>query len=289
MKKNQEDEVQEGAAWMTTYSDMVTLLFTFFVLMFAISAVDTGKFSLFIAAFQDGGLTDEKFQAILIANESTDKDLGIVDPDDPTVSNPKTDPDDLEDNPPFELLAFYDQLGNYIDTNNLDLHIEPIFGEGDGDSIIINLPGDNWFSPGSADITPTMRDNASGLAQLIKHYFNEENPFNIVISGHTDNVPQNSAQYPTNMHLSSARASNFYCILYEESGINSKYFSTQGHGDTQPIAINDTEAGRQKNRRVEVRITQQRLPKKSAEIIELTPSDLNPDEDESENTIDPVG
>ena len=273
MRRKQEDEVQEGAAWMTTYSDMVTLLFTFFVLMFAISSIDNEKFAMFLGAIQPGGLTAEKIEAIEMVyrpGEKNEGDTGLPSTQNPTEDQPNTENADLQE-------LFSNLKDSIIDNKWEDIII--VEGPGDGNSILFTLPGDAWFASGSADITEDTYKVALMIAHVLKENFDPENPFEVAVSGHTDNRPQNSAQYPNNWWLSSGRALKFEEILIIESGILPKYFSVQAHGDTMPVdpdADNNLEENRRKNRRVEVLITQS----KSA----ADPTEESEDTEDSEKT-----
>ena len=77
-------------------------------------------------------------------------------------------------------------------------------------------------------------------------------PRNIIISGHTDNVPIKNSNFSSNWELSVMRAVNFMSVLIEEGNLDPKWFSAKGFGEFEPVADNDTPAGRSKNRRVEV-------------------------------------
>ena len=292
MRKKQEDEVHEGAAWMTTYSDMVTLLFAFFVLMFAISSIDNEKFAIFIGSISPGGLTAEEFQAIREKynppDEHDDSFYPVVEDQPPDISDSTiiTEPDDEDGEPPEEgeendLAELEKMLGIYIRENNLGHIITLIEGAGDGDSLLIRLPGDALFDSGRAEVTPVMREVAEALAQLLSDIYDEDKPFKITVSGHTDNVPQNSAEYPDNWWLSSARANRFMRILRDESGIPDDRFSAQYHGETMPIGDNATEEGRRANRRVEVLISQQKRPQQAVDLSEVVESEESEESGES--------
>jgi chemotaxis protein MotB len=79
-------------------------------------------------------------------------------------------------------------------------------------------------------------------------------PRNIIVSGHTDNVPINNSEYDSNWHLSVMRAVNFMKILTDNKKLDPKAFSAKGFGEFTPVSSNDTNEGRQENRRVEVLI-----------------------------------
>jgi len=300
MRKKQQDEVQEGAAWMTTYADMVTLLFTFFVLMFAISAVDNEKFALFIGAIQPGGLSEEQFIQIrekyATEDDKLNENLPDIDdnpeepqqPDHTVVTDPlEEDGDPLDDDEEIDndLAELERLLGIYINENNLGHIITLIEGAGEGDGLLIRLPGDAMFESGRADVTPQMSEVGESLAKLLSDIYDEENPIRITVSGHTDNVPQNSAEYPDNWWLSAGRANNFMRLLRDSSSLPFGQFFAQYFGEYQPIGDNDTPEGRQMNRRVEVLISQprrHRTPPEPAESAEAVEAAETPEPAESE-------
>ena len=239
--------------WMTTYSDMVTLLMTFFVLMFAISNVDANKAALMFAAFSREGLTAEAYEKIAEIYGPPTDDLEadrIPPPQTSPTPTPHLPPEIEESNPQMDALAAL--LQSYIDEMGLGESIKLLYN---GDYLLLTLANDIWFASGSAVVTPDMRETAAVLAQLISEAYNEDNPFEIVVAGHTDNVPINTAQYPSNWHVSVARAVNFMEILLFDSGLDSGQFSARGFGEERPLDTNDTPEGRQANRRVEVLIT----------------------------------
>ena len=106
------------------------------------------------------------------------------------------------------------------------------------------------FNSGSADVRPEDLNIAKEISRLLEM----DVPRSIIISGHTDNVPIKNANFESNWELSVMRAINFMKILLENTQLNPELFSAKGHGEFQPIASNDTEAGRAQNRRVEILI-----------------------------------
>ena len=252
-----ESEPEERTdGWMTTYSDMVTLLMTFFVLMFAISNVDTQKGLLFFGGMSRGGLSAEEYASIVerFGPSGEDDPFGEDYPY-PYAPSPSPSPDDgyAEGNQALTDLA--DKILGYIDEKGIGDRIALDFT---GEYLLLTLASDIWFVSGSADITPEMRARAEELAALLKATYSEERPFEIVVAGHTDNVPINTARFPSNWHVSSARAVNFLEILIEASGLPAQTFYTRACGEERPIASNDTDEGKQMNRRVEVMISLER-------------------------------
>ena len=259
----QEEEARTDG-WMTTYSDMVTLLLTFFVLMFALSNVDNERVELFLFAMSRDGLTAEQFWEIRDRH-----DIDFTDGDEwddmlPWPSPAEDDDagfgyhqnDDEEGESPGErsirLLA--EALGLYIDEHGLADNIGILYY---GESLMITIASDILFEPGRADITPIMEETAEAIGGLLAANIDYDDPFEIIISGHTDNVPMGAHAhlFPTNWHLSLGRAAVFLELLLDAGDLEPPLFYARGNGEHRPIDTNDTPEGRQRNRRVEVMIT----------------------------------
>jgi len=251
-----EEPEERTDGWMATYADMVTLLMTFFVLMFAISNVDSNKAALLFAALSRDGLTAEQFMLLQPDLEPDDDPWAERFPSSPpSPSEPSPDETDGPDwgligNEELEELALL--ITTYISENGLGDRLSLVF---DGEFLLLTLANDIWFVSGSADISVPMRENAKVIARLLAETFNFDNPFEIIVEGHTDNVPINTARFPSNWHVSMARATNFLELLLTNSGLDPFFFQARGCGEYHPIASNDTPAGRQLNRRVEVKIS----------------------------------
>jgi chemotaxis protein MotB len=270
MKKNKKKAGESKMdGWLATYADMVTLLFAFFVLMTAISAMDNEKFALFFASIQSGGLTEDQFVQIrnthremsdppyyiCLACEERERqearDAGLEDEDELEIDENLLD---LYDIIQAHIIEY--EMENYMYLHDLD---------GYSGSISFVLRGDVWFESGSADIRESARVTAERLGRLLGSAFDEENnPFDIYVIGHTDNVPQNSPEFRNNWQLGAGRAHNFLELLMEISGISPVHFQQSSHAAYRPLsdddAVNNSPEGRQANRRVEVRIS----PKRSA-------------------------
>jgi len=255
--EGEQEERTDG--WMATYADMVTLLLTFFVLMFALSNVDNEKAEMFLFAMSRDGLTLEQFLDIRQRYDELDEFSGGEWDDHffaPTDGWDEVGEDDEGEDGPSEgeiaLKDLADAIQNWIDGEGLGDEIGIVFN---GDFLMLTLSSDIVFNPGRAVVLPEMRERAAVIAELLSVNFTVSDPFEIVVVGHTDNVPQHSTQYPSNWHLSAARALNFSEIIIEESGIEPWHFTQRACGEYRPIRPNDTPEGRQANRRVEVMIT----------------------------------
>jgi chemotaxis protein MotB len=119
--------------------------------------------------------------------------------------------------------------------------------DGSDEEITIRLMGESTFDSGKAVIRPQMKPLLKKVAELIRGNAND-----IIIAGHTDNIPIRSGPYRTNLRLSTARASAVAEYIISHSRINPQRISTMGFGEYRPIDTNETSEGRQKNRRVEI-------------------------------------
>ncbi|MDR2570971.1 MAG: OmpA family protein [Oscillospiraceae bacterium] len=247
---SEQEERTDG--WMATYADMVTLLLTFFVLMFALSNVDNQKAEMFLFAMSRGGITAEQFLEIQEKYDLDELDGSEWDDMFPAPPHDEENVGEEESAAQKSLKAIADAIQTHIDDNELGNDLSLIFN---GDSLLLTFANDVWFMSGSADVSEEMNEKAVVIGETLSSNFHTAEPFDIMVVGHTDNVPMNTAQFPSNWHLSSARATNFLWLLLQSSGLDPWHFVARGCGEHRPIASNDTPEGRQANRRVEVMIT----------------------------------
>lgn len=215
----------------------MTLLLALFIVLFASSTVDATKL--------------EKMSAIF--NEIFDGGHGIMDQSAATpVPIPKDsigegdeDTSYLEDRRSLEEIQ--DRLDEYIAVKELENMFETkLMDEG----LLVTIRDSVLFASGKADIKEEHAILADEIAALLVF----DKPRQIIVTGHTDNVPMNTAEFSSNWELSVMRAVNFLKKIVENEEIDPLLFSAKGYGEYQPIASNDTAEGRSKNRRVEVLI-----------------------------------
>ena len=236
-KKHAEPHEEEmGEPWLLPYSDLMTLLLALFIALFAMSQTDAKKMQqmaqAFTAAFNMGG--PSFFDAM---GPSPGRQAEIPSDEDKGNSAYIQENQNLED--------VQRQMEEYIEANNLQDKLTTELSE---DGLMIRIKERALFPSGSAQLVGEAQKIAPVIAGLLATL-----PERVVISGHTDNVPINTAQFPSNWELSSSRALNFMkYIIAQDSRLNPKRFSAVGYSEYRPIAGNDTEAGRQQNRRVEV-------------------------------------
>lgn len=235
-KKNSQDS-GGGGEWLTTYADLMTLLLTFFVLLYSFSTVDAIKFKeiSWSLAKALGGKSG------VINNGGN---VGPI----PINQNPG---EGIKDNNNIgknegELQQIFDQVTKEIKEKNLDTKIQI---KEDLRGVVIELQEKILFDTGRADIKDESKQTLSKIADILLKYPNE-----IIVEGHTDNVPINTGYYKTNWELSSDRAVKVARFLVEVKGLNPRKVQAVGCGEFRPIESNDTPEGRKKNRRVNILI-----------------------------------
>ena len=229
-------EEHEGEPWLLPYSDLMTLLLALFIALFAISQTDQKKMAdlaqAFTAAFNMGGPS-------------------FFDKAGPNVGRRAEMPsnEDLGNSAYFaenmQLEELQKKLQSYIEENNLDEQLSTQLAE---EGLMIRIKERALFPSGSAQLVGQAQSIVPVVAGMLASL-----PERVVISGHTDNVPINTAQYPSNWELSASRAMNLMkAILAADKSLNPARFSAIGYSEYRPIADNKTDAGKQQNRRVEI-------------------------------------
>lgn len=233
LRKRQEPESDHGNQdrYLITYSDLITLLLGLFVILYASSQVDSGKYKEFSLALS------EYFKPEASSAEKSDKPLpgsqGIPQPILPRSSQKTLD------NIQQEVRG---KLEKELATNVVEIVRTP-------NDLRLQLPEQLLFTSGKAEMQPAGLRVLDTLATILQGI-----PQEIVVEGHTDSIPIRTFQFESNFHLSAERALNVgYYLL--RSGMPSAAFSVRGYGETRPLAANSTQAGRARNRRVEILLT----------------------------------
>lgn len=219
--------------WLATYADTVTLLLTFFVLLYSLSTVDSQKLQQIAAAMQSA-FSGKADKSILEFNSSS----GDV----PIVGKPQLTVEDAQEN---ENLEIVEDVLTYIKENDLENDVQ-IYEDEKG--LNIQMKDSVLFDTGKAELRSDSKNVLDKVSDLIGKVDNK-----IIIEGHTDNLPINKPGMPNNWHLSSDRALSVLDYFLDNNKVlNPKRFSAQGCGEYKPIAPNDTNEGRAKNRRVNI-------------------------------------
>ncbi len=241
-KKKKEEHIDES--WLIPYADMLTLLLALFIVLFAVSTVDAAKFENMANSFKsalNGGTGPLDYTSPVNIVEQTSI---------PTSENALIPTDDRKTNGELDQLQLQqikDQIDTYIEANDLNNSLKTTLTES---GLIITILDKALFDSGSAEIKEGALNLAKGISQLLV----TDPPRQIVIAGHTDNIPIKNNHFRSNWELSAQRSINFMELLLQNDQLDPTKFSQAGYGEYQPVASNDTPEGRAKNRRVEVKI-----------------------------------
>lgn len=237
-KKQHSDHVDES--WLLPYADLLTLLLAVFIVLFAMSEVDSKKFEAMASSFNDeftggaGAMANDSKDPDPEAAVTMDLDKGTEEPVDE-----ETDQSELE--------LIQQKVNDYIKENNLTDKLDTKLTE---EGLLISIRDNVLFGSGSAKV----RENDLQIASEISDLLVLNPPRNIIISGHTDNVPIQTAKFSSNWELSVMRSINFMKILLQNDQLDPRWFSAKGFGEFKPVADNSTAEGRSQNRRVEILI-----------------------------------
>lgn len=214
--------------WLLTYSDLITLLMVFFVVMYAMSSSDTRKFNALKSSLQSALKTDGA-GTNLIMEYSGDR----------PISKP-VQLDQVKD----EMTEFRDIIQK-LQANIADPKDVAIFIDERG--LTIRFLDSVLFDLGSGDL----RRDALPLLDTVGAVLKSSNHFTRV-EGHADNLPINTMQFPSNWELSSARSIAVTRYLIQKHNLDPHRLSSLGYGEYHPLYPNSTEENRAKNRRVDI-------------------------------------
>ena len=237
--------VEEGApAWVVTFGDLMSLLLCFFVLLLSFSEMDRKKYKMVSGSMANAFGIQKKTPVF----ESPQGNKIIAKDFDHAIIVTK-----MEDQIAKPLVV--EIQNNYKEWEDLiQIEIDP-------GKVTIRLLGETSFDTGKADIRPKMKPLLLKIGAML-----DKNKGDIIVAGHTDNVPLNGGPFRSNLGLSLARSAAVAEFFMESIGIVPDRISTMGYGENQPIAANATPDGRQQNRRVEIIMMTSPKPKDRAEI-----------------------
>lgn len=247
-RKKPEPPQEEGSpAWMNTYGDMVTLVLTFFVLLFSFSNIDAKKFEKLVSSF-----TGTHFVAIEALDPSQvggpneghaeDKPMPSASASASESAGSGANAGDAKEQ--FEEL--YQSIKAHIQENKLEAELNV---EKNGDVILLHITDSALFDSGRDVIKPDAKKLLKKVSEIFGRY--EASIKAIRIEGHTDNVPIHTAKFESNLILSCSRAATVWQYFIDTSKIEPGRYSAVGYGEYHPIASNKTEEGKAKNRRVD--------------------------------------
>lgn len=243
--RHEEHEEHADESWLLPYSDLMTLLLALFIVLYAASSVNISKLEALSEAFKSAFSSGISILDKSAAVQSEADDLGKRQREAraETTKNRETLAKMEQEN----LEKLKKQLDQYIKKSGLSSQLETNLNQS---QLMITIRDNALFPSGTANVKPEARKLAVAIGNMLEQYPDYE----IIVSGHTDNQPISTYEFASNWELSSKRAINFMKILLENPAFDPRKFSAIGYGEYRPLDANDTDAGRAKNRRVEVSI-----------------------------------
>ena len=257
-KKKQEDPPAGSPAWMATFSDLMNLLLCFFVLLFSMSSIDekrweevaasfTATFSIFSGGAQAIG------DGILISNG-----VSQLNQLDDYINSTGKAAEEMD--AAIESIMEEAEKQKMAASEELEEKVEEAVSEAGLDDLVelsytsqyveLTLNGSLLFESGSAVLSQQASVVLDQVGLILERYAEST----IEIEGHTDNVPIQTARFPSNNELSDARALSVFYYLMEHTSLDPAKVKHSGRGEYNPIADNNTQEGRALNRRVEIKI-----------------------------------
>ena len=241
-KKKKEEHVNHEA-WAIPYADLLVLLLAFFVVMYAISAIDQAKYDILADALSSAfraepttldprPIGDPGIDAALMELQDTDR-VGEVQSLVDAEAMAEAASQGIEEMQ--EEVA--DEMAPLIDAGLLSIREDRAFVE-------IEIDTSALFASGSATPEEHAEPILRAMGNILQQFGQP-----VKVEGHTDNVPISTARFPSNWELSAARAASVVRLL-EAGGVPPERLSAVGFGEQKPVASNDTAQGRERNRRV---------------------------------------
>lgn len=243
-KKNHEHVNHER--WLVSYADFITLLFAFFVVLFASSQADKKKQSQLSSAMQTAfsplGVFEAHSKTPPLAPGGAATNVAPV-----SLPVPMAHRETMAD--------IEKRLGKVLARQIASGGIPPgsVTMQMTSEGLVISLHEAGFFASGSAEVRPASIPALTSLAATLPNA-------PLRIEGHTDNVPIHTQQYATNWELSTARATAIARLLLAGGHIDPTNVAAAGYAEYHPIASNSTEAGRALNRRVDIILLRRPTP-----------------------------
>lgn len=261
MKRRPRRQTNKGAPkWMVTYSDMVTLVLVFFILLFSMSQIDLVKFQSVTNSFQSRAILD--FLPSAIPSESNPGNDGMeVGPGEDGLGEADGGDEDEDDEDDVDLDELAGQLEEWekkadaltrlmenIDTFLVDEDLGDVISAARTEEGVILVMQDSiLFDSAEAEILDSGRPFLDEVGNLLKGI-----PNNVRVEGHTDDRPISTYRFPSNWELSGARAGSVVRYFIEEHDLDESRFLIGGYGDTRPVVENKGPQDWSQNRRVEI-------------------------------------
>ncbi|HEX8964545.1 MAG TPA: flagellar motor protein MotD [Rhodocyclaceae bacterium] len=245
-RRRHEEEHENHERWLVSYADFITLMFAFFVVMYAISQVNEGKYRILsdtlASAFRN--VPGSAAGNLATVNPAAPRPIAIpIRQAKPTIKDEKLRKSKEKLRNMAKEVA--EALGQLVKEGQVRI-TEGAMG------ITIDINANVLFAPGDARLDVSAVRALFAVAQILA-----PTDFPVTVEGHTDNTPISTPQFPSNWELSGVRASSVV-RLFIDAGVDPKRLTVAGYADQRPVADNATPEGRQRNRRVAILIEARR-------------------------------
>ncbi len=254
-RRKKEEEHENHERWLVSYADFITLLFAFFVVMYAISSVNEGKYRV---------LSDSISSAFKNIPGSTTGAMVEVNPSSPTpVAIPFKKPQVTNLKQDVQREQNREMLRNKA--KEITEALAPLVRQGHvrvtegAQGITVEINASVLFDSGEARLQVPAIRALTAVGQILA-----TTDFPITVEGHTDNAPINTPLFPSNWELSGARAASVV-RLFIDTGVDARRLTATGYAEQRPVADNASIEGRQRNRRVAINM-ESRTPDQVKEL-----------------------
>lgn len=232
-----------GYNWMDTYGDMVTLLLTFFIMLFSMSTVNEEKWEILVRAFSRN--PDAATAQIILVQEGEGDDIAPANGVTQVIGDKVTDTE-----LPTDLNQLYEYLKLYVEENQMTASVS--VSRDSANNVYIRFDNNIFFDGDSYVLRKESYPILDFLGDCLKNL--EDQIFVTRVNGHTAAIPGAENYHISDWTLSGERASQVVIYFEENNGLNPKKLMCNGYGKNYPIENNDTPEGRAKNRRVEIMV-----------------------------------
>ncbi|AAK78286.1 chemotaxis protein MotB [Clostridium acetobutylicum] len=239
MKRKKHEEPENSERWLLTYSDLITLLMAFFIVMYASSTVSKEKFAQ-IAQSLKVGFNGASGKTVIGNQDAVDikSTSSYVTQE---ASKQSASAEKAEEN---KLKDVKKKIDQYVNQNGMQGSVSTNLQE---KGLVVSIVDTLMFDTGRAEVKPDFQKKLVEIGEILKTIDNY-----IRIEGHTDNTPISNSQYASNIELGSARSNNVEHLFIDVSKIPVTQMYTVSYADTRPVADNNSEAGKARNRRVDI-------------------------------------
>lgn len=237
-RKKAPEKEGNSERWLVTYSDLITLLLVFFIILYSTGQTNAGKYKAVASGMNEAMGSGGGGNNIIGTSDGT---VGVDQnwtPTDTMIVQQSSEDTKLQ--------SVQENVQKYLQQSGLQTDVSTDIQDR---GLVISIKDALFFESGSADVNSSYETKIIEIGKILSKIDNY-----IVVEGNTDTDPISGGNYKDNLDLASERANNVRRILVSKSGIKGSRISSRSNGEDRPIADNSTAAGKAKNRRVDILI-----------------------------------